>query len=149
MILSSDESSSIITKWRDARAQTNISCIMCQRQWFDKTGTCRTDGVDDTPLPNRIWWLYESYLVEWYKQLVLPIDPRVSDQSNIYTNVQEITHSGVCKNNWGAQSKRVFKMCEGISCPSFYVKEFDVIVHKKYFPCITLLNVWPFCTPNH
>ena len=37
------------------------------------------------------------------------------------------------------QSKMVFKNCEGISCSSFYVKEFDVIVHKKCFPCITLL----------
>ena len=34
----------------------------------------------------------------------------------------------------------VFKICEGISCSSFYVKEFDFIVHKKYFPCISLLN---------
>ena len=30
------------------------------------------------------------------------------------------------------QSKIVFKICEGISCSSLYVKEFDVIVHKKY-----------------
>ena len=35
----------------------------------------------------------------------------------------------------------VFQMCEGIwSCSSFSVKELDVIVHKKYFPCIALLN---------
>ena len=34
----------------------------------------------------------------------------------------------------------VFKMCEGVLCSSFSVKELDVIVHKKYFPCITLLN---------
>ena len=27
----------------------------------------------------------------------------------------------------------IFKICEGISCFSFYVKEFDVIVHKTYF----------------
>ena len=41
------------------------------------------------------------------------------------------------------QSKIVFKICEGILCSSFYVKEFDVIVHKNYFPdtyIITLLN---------
>ena len=25
----------------------------------------------------------------------------------------------------------VFKICEGISCSSFYVKHFDAIVHKK------------------
>ena len=31
----------------------------------------------------------------------------------------------------------VFKICDGISCSSSYVKEFDVIVHKKYFPRIT------------
>ena len=33
------------------------------------------------------------------------------------------------------QSKMVFKFCDGILCSSFYVKEFDVIVHKKFFPC--------------
>ena len=38
------------------------------------------------------------------------------------------------------QSKMVFKICEGISCSSIYVTEFDVIVHKKYFPYITVLN---------
>ena len=38
------------------------------------------------------------------------------------------------------QSKMVFKICEGLSYSSFYVKEFDVIVHKKRLPCITLLN---------
>ena len=26
-----------------------------------------------------------------------------------------------------------FKICEGISCSSFYVKEYDVIVHKEEF----------------
>ena len=30
------------------------------------------------------------------------------------------------------QSKMVFKICEGISCSSLRVKEFDVIVHKRY-----------------
>ena len=35
----------------------------------------------------------------------------------------------------------IFKIYEGISCSSFYVKELDVIVHKKkYFPCITISN---------
>ena len=34
----------------------------------------------------------------------------------------------------------VFNMYEGISCSSFSVKELDVIVHKKYFPCTTMLN---------
>ena len=37
------------------------------------------------------------------------------------------------------QSKMVFKICYGILCSSFCVKEFDVIVHKKYVPGITLL----------
>ena len=32
------------------------------------------------------------------------------------------------------------KFCEGIPCSSFSVKELDVIVHKKYFACITILN---------
>ena len=36
-------------------------------------------------------------------------------------------------------TKMVFKICEGISCSSFSVKELDVIVHKKYFPYITML----------
>ena len=44
------------------------------------------------------------------------------------------------KNNWGVQSKNGLKICEGILCSSFSVKELVVIVHKKYFPCITILN---------
>ena len=36
----------------------------------------------------------------------------------------------------------VFKICEGILCSSFYIKEFDVIVHKMYLYCITLLHFW-------
>ena len=36
--------------------------------------------------------------------------------------------------------KMVCKICEGISCSSFSVKELDVIVHEKYFPCINLSN---------
>ena len=35
----------------------------------------------------------------------------------------------------------VFKICEQIPCSSFSVKELDVIVHEKYFPCITILNL--------
>ena len=31
------------------------------------------------------------------------------------------------------QSNMVFKICEGISCSSFHVKEFDVVVYKKVF----------------
>ena len=27
-------------------------------------------------------------------------------------------------------------------------KELDVIVHKNYFSCITLLDFWPFCNPT-
>ena len=34
----------------------------------------------------------------------------------------------------------VFKICEGISCSLFSVKQLDVIVHQQYFPCITILN---------
>ena len=29
------------------------------------------------------------------------------------------------------KTKMIFKICEGISCFSFYVKKFDVIVYKK------------------
>ena len=46
------------------------------------------------------------------------------------------------------QSKLVFKICEGISCSSVYVKEFDVIVDEKYFPCITLLNFLAILQPQ-
>ena len=35
------------------------------------------------------------------------------------------------KNNWGMQSKLFFNIWMGIPCSSFYVKEVDVIVHKK------------------
>ena len=45
------------------------------------------------------------------------------------------------KNNSGVQSKMVFKICERISRSSFYIKEFDVIAHKKYYPCISLYNL--------
>ena len=38
------------------------------------------------------------------------------------------------------QSKMIFTIGEGILCSSFYVKEFDVIVYEKYFPCINLLG---------
>ena len=41
--------------------------------------------------------------------------------------------------------KMVFKICEGIS--SFSVKELDVIVHKKYFPYITMLH-FGHCVPH-
>ena len=37
------------------------------------------------------------------------------------------------KYNWGTQSQTVFKICEGMWCSSFYVKDFDVIVNKNYF----------------
>ena len=37
------------------------------------------------------------------------------------------------KKNETCNPKMVFKMCEGISCSSFSVKELDVIVHKKIF----------------
>ena len=37
-------------------------------------------------------------------------------------------------------SKNGLQKCEEISCSSFSVKELDVIVHKKYFPCITMSN---------
>ena len=40
----------------------------------------------------------------------------------------------------------VIKFCEGIPCSSFYVKELYIVCH---FPCIALLNFWPFCTPTH
>ena len=81
--------------------------------------------------PYGIWW---ATLVEWYKQLVIPLEFGI-----IYTNMKETTHIGVWKNNWGMQSKMVFEICERISCSPFYVKEFDIIVHKKYFPYITIL----------
>ena len=79
-------------------------------------------------------------------------------------------------------SKQITEACNskwsltlvGTSCSSFYVKEFDAIVHKTYFlymnnpisktanmsrrTCVVvkqmqsnpiLSNAWPFCTPNH
>ena len=35
----------------------------------------------------------------------------------------------------------VFKICEGISCSSFFVKEFDVIVYKKAFSLYNLIKI--------
>ena len=42
------------------------------------------------------------------------------------------THILDYKNNRGTQSKTVFKICEGIWCSSFYVYEFDVVVHNFF-----------------
>ena len=42
----------------------------------------------------------------------------------------------------------VFTICEGISCSPFYVKEFDVIVHKIYSPCITLFKILAILYPK-
>ena len=53
---------------------------------------------------------------------------RVRDQTNI--QMYQKPHILGSKNYWGMQSKRVFKICEGRSCSSLYVKKFDVIVHK-------------------
>ena len=41
---------------------------------------------------------------------------------------------------YSIQSMSWLLMCEGILCSSVSVKELDVIVHEKYFPCITPLN---------
>ena len=50
------------------------------------------------------------------------------------------------------QFKMVNNFCEWISCSSFYVKEFDVIVHKKYFslynPIRFLAIVYPKSLAN-
>ena len=46
------------------------------------------------------------------------------------------------------QAKTVFKICEGISCSSFYVKEFDVIVHEKYNPIKFLAILYPKSLAN-
>ena len=43
------------------------------------------------------------------------------------------------KNNRGMQFQMVLKSCKGISCFSFYVKEFNVAVHKNNFPHTTQL----------
>ena len=39
------------------------------------------------------------------------------------------------------RSKMVFKIYEGISCSLFYVKEIDVIVHKKLYNPINFLAI--------
>ena len=62
------------------------------------------------------------------------------------------TYWGI-KHNWGMQSKMVIKICEGISCSSSYVKEFDVIVHKKkafslYNPIKFLVILYPKSRAN-
>ena len=51
-------------------------------------------------------------------------------------------------NNWGiCNPKIVFKICEGISCSALCVKEFNVIVHKK-FPLYSHTKFWPFSSPK-
>ena len=43
----------------------------------------------------------------------------------------------------------IFKICEGISCSSFYIKEFDAIVHKKVFFLYNPIKFWSFFTPHY
>ena len=45
------------------------------------------------------------------------------------------------------QSKMVFKICEGTLC-SFYVEEFDVIVHKKLFSLYNPIKFLPILYPK-
>ena len=45
----------------------------------------------------------------------------------------------------------IFKICEGISCSSFYAQEFDVIVHKVfsfYNPIECLAILYPHSLAN-
>ena len=46
------------------------------------------------------------------------------------------------------QSKMVFKICEGISCSSFCVKEFAVIVHKKTFSLYNPIKISAILYPK-
>ena len=74
---------------------------------------------------NRIWCLYRSTLVKSYKivsvnwPLQFGITPTY-EGNHTYRDL---------KNNWAMQSKIFFKICEGISCSSFYAKEFDANDH--------------------
>ena len=97
-------------------------------------------GVSPRWMDNTIWWLYRFTLVEWYKQLVLPID-HLSLGSKEPTNKLETTHIEVWKITEACHPKTFLKICEGISCSSSYVKGLDAIVHKNNFPCITILNL--------
>ena len=95
-----------------------------------------------TWLPNRIWWQYRSTVAEWCKQSVLPIDQYSLASEGVQSTLQMYwkPHTLGSKITEAFNPKLVFKVCEGIPCSSFSVKELDVIVHKKYFPCITILN---------
>ena len=84
-------------------------------------------------------WLYRSTLVEVISTISSANWPLGSGIMGPFKWTGNHTYLGL-NNNWGMQSKNVFKMCEGISFSSFSVMELDVIVQKKYFPCITLLN---------
>ena len=88
---------------------------------------------------NRIWWLYRSALLEWYKQLILPIDHYSLGSKDPTNALKNHTYWGL-KITEACNPKMVFKNCEGISCSSFSFKELDVIINGNYFPCITMLN---------
>ena len=100
-----------------------------------------TDGMYKFSLTygNRIWWLYRSTLVEVIQTISSAnwppgsgiIGPFKWTGNHIYLGLK-ITET--------CNPKMVFKVCEGISCSSFCVKELDVIVHKKYFPCTLLFK---------
>ena len=88
----------------------------------------------------RIWWLYRPALVEYCEQLVLPIDRYILGASQ-HTNVPETTHM-----TW--KFKVVFKICEKYRAINSMWRNLTSLF-IKVIPYITLLNVWPFCTPNH
>ena len=104
--------------------------ILCTRQWIGSGDYTYLLGWNDInnyfcQLTTRVWGSEEP------------------------TNVLDTTHIGVQKITEACNPKMGFKICEGILCFSFSVKELDVIVNKKYFPCMTLLNFWPFCNPHY
>ena len=86
---------------------------------------------------NRIWWLYRSTLVEWYKKTSSTNWPREFGIRGTYKCARNPTYWGL-KSNWGMESKNGLQnlwgnivfliLCYGIRCHCSY----------KIFPYITL-----------
>ena len=94
---------------------------------------------ENTIQANRICWLYRSTLVEVMWTISSANWPLGSGITGLYKNIGNHTYLGL-RNNRGMQSKNGLQNVWGNIYSLFSVTEIDVIVHKKYFPCITLLN---------
>ena len=101
------------------------------------------------PTPMSSWSHPQLFFGNSCKAWLLAVPMSVQHQKSPFGNV---THKGDIECCFLSHTKRPNDLegqdqwppFSGIPCSSFSVKELDIIVHKKYFPCITMLNFGHF-----